>query len=66
MAIWKRLKKSTPEQEEEFSEIMTEEKVGFKDKMAMIVSAFFVLVVPSALVLIILSVIVLALFGQLW
>ena len=66
MAIWKRLKKSTPEQEEEFREIMTEEKVGFKDKMAMIVSAFIVLVVPSALVLIILSVIVLALFGQLW
>ena len=49
--IWKRLKKSTPEQEEEFKERMSEENVSLKDKFAMVISAFLMLVLPSILVL---------------
>ena len=49
--IFKRLKKSTPEQEEEFKERMSDEQLTLKDKFAMTVSAFFMLVLPSILVL---------------
>ena len=36
--IWKRIKKSSGEQEEKFKEMMTEEKVSFKEKLAMVLS----------------------------
>lgn len=61
----KRLKKSTPEEEAAFSQRMQEEKVGFKDGLAMIVSAFFMLVLPSLLILVALAGAVMLLFGLL-
>ena len=51
----KRLKKSTPEEEKAFRERMQEEKLGFKDTWAMILSALLVLVLPCLLVLLVLS-----------
>ena len=49
--IFRRLKKSTAEQEEEFGRMMEEEKVSWKDKLAMILSAYFVIVLPCLLIL---------------
>ena len=40
--IWKRIKKSSGEQEEKFKEMMTEEKVSFKEKLAMVLSGYLV------------------------
>ncbi|MBQ8208501.1 MAG: hypothetical protein IJZ89_07200 [Clostridia bacterium] len=59
----KRLKKSTPEEDMVFSEAMREEKVGFKDGLAMIVSAFLVLVLPCLLILVGICIIGMLLFG---
>lgn len=61
--IWKRLKKSTPDDEEKFREMMKEANPGAKDKFAMILSAFITLVIPSALVIIVISLIGLLIFG---
>ncbi len=61
--IWKRLKKSTPEQDAEFKERFKEEKVGIKDTFAMVLAAFVTIVLPCALVLIALSAFCLWLFG---
>ena len=47
--IWKRLKKATPEQEQEFKNRM--EGVPLQDKVIMTVTAFFVLVIPCLLVI---------------
>ncbi len=63
MAIWKRLKKSTPEEEAEFRERMSEENVPFTDKLIMLLTAFVVLVLPSALILLGISLLVLWIFG---
>lgn len=49
--IWKRLKKSTPKQEKEFKENIEKEGDGVKDFVAMLVSAFLVLVLPCILIL---------------
>ncbi|MBQ6809539.1 MAG: hypothetical protein IJP09_02375 [Clostridia bacterium] len=49
--IWRRLKKSTPEQEKEFKENLEKENVGIKDFVALLVSAFFVLILPCILIL---------------
>ena len=51
MAIWKRIKKSTPEQEAEFKERMSNENVPLTDKLVMILTAFVIIVIPSALFL---------------
>ncbi len=61
--IWRRLKKATREQEEDFRRRMSEEKLTGKDRFAMIFSSFLVIVLPCLAVLAILSVIVLWLFG---
>ena len=53
--IWRRLKKSTREQEEEFSERLSEEKL----------SAFLVIVLPCIAILVGLSLLVMFLFGVL-
>ncbi len=45
----KRLKKATKEDDEKFSETMSE--TGFKDKLAMVISAILVIVLPCLLVL---------------
>ena len=49
--IFKRLKKSTKEQEEQFGRMMEEEKVGCADKFAMLVAAFFTIMLPCIAVL---------------
>ena len=49
--IFKRLKKSTKEEEEQFSLMMEEEEVGWKDKFAMLIAAFFTIMLPCIAVL---------------
>ena len=49
--IFKRLKKSTKEEEEQFSMMLEEEKVGWKDKLAMLSAAFFTIMLPCIAVL---------------
>ena len=49
--IFKRLKKSTKEEEESFSLMMEEEQVGWKDKLAMLIAAFFTIMLPCVAVL---------------
>ncbi len=61
----KRLKKSTPEEDQQFRELMQQNDVGFKDGMAMILSAFLVIVLPCLLVLCGIAVLGLWLFGVL-
>ena len=61
--IWKRLKKVTPEQEKKFSERM--EGVPFQDKVIMVVTAFFVIVIPCLLVVIGMSLLVMWILGML-
>ena len=59
------LKKNTKEQDEAFDNMMREEKVSFKDKLAMVIAAFGVIVLPCLLVLVGICVLVLLLFGML-
>ena len=47
----KRLKKATKEQEAAFREQMQEEKVGWKDGLAMVIAGFLTIVLPCLLVL---------------
>ena len=61
--IWRRLKKSTPQQEKEFAENLYKENVGFKDRLAMYLSAILVLVLPALAVEVLLSLLVLWIFG---
>ena len=61
--IFKRLKKSTPEQEEKFGRMMEEEKVGWKDKLAMILSAYMVIVLPCLLLLVVVCAVMLLMMG---
>ena len=61
--IWKRLKKSTPEEEKEFEERMSDEKLTFKDKLAMIISAILIIVLPCLVILLALSFLLLWIFG---
>ena len=49
--FFKRLKKSTKEQEAAFREQMQEEKVGWKDGLAMVIAGFLTIVLPCLLVL---------------
>lgn len=57
------IKRSTKEQEEEFSKRMKEANVGFKDVFAMIVAAFFTIVLPCLLILCGLAALALWAFG---
>lgn len=61
--IWKRLKKSTPEEEKEFEERMSDEKLTFKDRLAMIISAILIIVLPCLVILLALSFLILWIFG---
>lgn len=61
--IWRRLKKSTPEEEARFAEQMEEVKPTAKDKFAMLITAMLVIFVPCALLLIGLALLVLWIFG---
>ncbi len=49
---WKNLKQSTSEDEAKFRQQMQENKIGFKDGLAMTLAAFLVIVLPAALILI--------------
>ena len=49
--IFKRLKKSTKEEEAKFSQMLEEEQVGWKDKLAMLIAAFFTIMLPCVAVL---------------
>lgn len=61
--FWKHLKKSTPEQEAEFQERMSNEKVTWKDKLAMVLAAFLTILLPCALVVTVLGLLILWMFG---
>ena len=56
------LKPVTKEQEEEFGKRMKENKVGFKDGAAMVLSAFLTIVLPCILILLAIAGVVLLLF----
>ena len=63
--IWRRLKKASKKDQEEFKERLREADLPWKDKFAMIASAFFVIVLPCLLVLVALSLFVMWIFGAL-
>ena len=61
--IFKRLKKSTKEEEEQFSMMLEEEKVGWKDKLAMLIAAFFTIMLPYVAVLLGFAAVILWILG---
>jgi len=61
--IWRRLKKSTPKQEKEFSENLAKENITVKDKLAMSIAAFLVIIIPALVVVALLSLLVMWMFG---
>lgn len=63
--IFKRLKKSTKEQEEQFSDMFEEEQVGWKDKLAMLIAAFFTLMLPAIAVLLAFAGLIMWIIGSL-
>lgn len=63
--IWKRLHRSTPEQEKEFARRMSDENVPFVDKLIMVLTGFAVVVIPSLLVLVAMSFLVMWIFRAL-
>ena len=63
--IFKRLKKSTKEEEEQFSMMLEEEKVGWKDKRAMLIAAFFTIMLPCIGVLLAFAALIMWLVGLL-
>lgn len=63
--IWRRLKKTTKKEEEEFAERMDSEKPGHKDTFAMLLAAGLTIVLPCLLVLLVLAFLILLIFGAL-
>ena len=63
--IWKRLKKSSPENESDFKERMSDDRLSVQDKVIMILTSFVVIVLPCALILIGMSLLMLWIFGLL-
>ena len=63
--IWKRIRKSTAEEEEKFREQQREAKVSPKEKLAMVLTAYVVIVLPCLLVLAVLSLLMMWIFGVL-
>ena len=61
----KRLRKSTPEEFNRFHEDMQNEDVKFKDKVAMVLSAYLIIVLPCLLILIGISLLAMFLLGML-
>lgn len=61
----KRLRKSTPEEFKRFQEDMQNEGVKFKDKVAMVLSAYLIIVLPCLLILIGISLLAMFLLGML-
>ena len=65
MLFFKRLKKLTPEEEEERRQAIANADLTWKDRLAMVISAVVVLLIPSVLVLLALCLVVLLIFGVL-
>ncbi|MBE6632729.1 MAG: hypothetical protein E7620_00135 [Ruminococcaceae bacterium] len=63
--IWRRLKKSTPEQDRELDRRMNEVKLSPKDVIALMASAFVMIVLPCLAVLLGLALVAMLLFGLL-
>ena len=63
--IWKRIKPPDPEKEEQFHQQMKDVKLGWKDKLAMVLSAYVVLLLPALLLVIGIAVFMLWAFGAL-
>ena len=63
--IFKRLKKSTKEEEERFGLMMEEEQVGWKDKLAMLIAAFFTIMLPCVAVLLAFGALIMWIIGLL-
>ena len=61
--FFKKLKKSTPEDEYQFKRMMREENVPLVDKVVMIATAFAVIVIPCTLILVGMSALVMWIFG---
>ena len=59
----KKIKKLSPEKEQEYVQQFKEEKPGVKDKFAMLLAAFITLVIPAFLVIACLELFVLWIFG---
>ena len=63
MAWWKHLKKSTPEQEAQFADMLHEEKVTWKDRICMVLAAYLTILLPCAIILLVVGLLVIWLFG---
>lgn len=63
--IFKRLKKSTKEEEEQFGRMLEEENVGCADRFAMLVAAFFTIMLPAIAVLVAFAALMMWLVGAL-
>ncbi|MCI9143931.1 MAG: hypothetical protein HFH87_15175 [Lachnospiraceae bacterium] len=63
--IWKRIRKSSQEEEEKFRKGMQEAGVSFREKLVMTLTAYVVIVLPCLLILIGLSVFMLWIMGLL-
>ncbi len=64
--IKKGLKKATAEDDKRFAEAMEENKVGAKDKFAMVLAGFLVIVLPCLLVLLAFAGLMMLFFGLLF
>ena len=65
MLWWKRLKKSTPEQEEQFKDMLAAEKVSWKDRITMALAAYITILLPCTLILVAIVLLALWLVGGL-
>ncbi|MCI8800424.1 hypothetical protein AMURIS_04562 [Acetatifactor muris] len=63
--IWKRIRKSSQEEEEKFQKELREAGVSFREKLVMTLTAYVVLVLPCLLLLIGLSAFMLWIMGLL-
>ena len=63
--IFKRLNKSTKEEEEQFGQMLEEEKVCCADKFAMLIAAFFTIMLPCIGVLLAFAALIMWLVGLL-
>lgn len=55
MGIWKNITKPNPEKEKKLRDEIAQEEIGWKDKLAMIVSAYAVLFLPAVGILLLLA-----------
>lgn len=63
LMIWKRLKKSTPEQEEEYQRQLQKTGVTPREKLVMVLTAYVVILLPCLLVLVGMCAVVLWVMG---